>query len=59
MNVFMQMFKIRARPRILPRVLSVRETEEGHFLLKKNKGHCCDHSMLNGCVCLVGYLCVY
>lgn len=58
MNIFMQMFKIRARLSKLPRVLSVGEIEKGHFLPKKNKGHCCYRSMLNGW-CLVGYLCVY
>ena len=38
MNIFMQMFRIGPRLRKLPRVLSGRETVEGHFLPKKKKG---------------------
>lgn len=56
-NIFMQMFRIRARLRKLPRVLSVREIEEGQeektlWLLQHAK-------WIEGSVSQVGYLCVY
>lgn len=47
-DIFMQIFQVRARLSILPRVLSEREKEEGHLQLRKKKGHCSYCSMLNG-----------
>lgn len=63
MNIFMQMPGIEPRLRKLPRVLSVGEIQEGHSLLKKQKGNCGYRSMLSGwrqpCVCsgLFGRVC--
>lgn len=48
MNIFMQMFRSQPRLRKLPRVLSMGELEEGHFLPKEKKENCRYHSMLNG-----------
>lgn len=47
-NIFMQIFRVRTRLSVLPRVLSEGEKEKGHLQLKKKKGHWGYCSMLNG-----------
>lgn len=61
MNIFMQIFRVRTRLSILPRVLSEGEKEKGHLQLKKKKGHWGYCSMLNGwriSMYLLGFLCL-
>lgn len=61
MYIFMQMFRIRPRLRKLPRVLSVGEIKEGHFLPKKKKKEkelwVSQHAKwMEGAVCLLEFV---